>query len=47
MLLPNFIKNFVLDKVVTEANFITQGKGYQRLLKIYEDVLYFQSKTLS
>ncbi len=38
MLLLNFIRNSVLDRMGTEAKFLTKGKGNQGLLKIYEDM---------
>jgi hypothetical protein len=47
MLLPNFIRNSVLDRMGIEAYNLIQGKSNQILIKVYKDVFYFQFKKLS
>jgi hypothetical protein len=47
MLLPNFIRNSVLDRMGIEAYNLIQGKSNQILIKVYNDVFYFLFKKLS
>jgi hypothetical protein len=47
MLLPNFNRNSILDRMEIEAYYLIQGKSNQILIKVYKGVFYFQFKKVS